>query len=193
VSYLTPIAVEGMRPSGDTDIRATLWLAVVPTERIAPSIVVVRGRKVLLDAELAALYGVRTKALVQAVKRNAGRFPADFVFRLTPDEATRLRSQSVTSKSRGGRRYLPYAFTEQGVAMLSSVLRSPRAIAVNIEIMRLFVKPRAVLASHAHLARKLDQLERRYDAQFKVVFEAIHALMVPLTPRTRRVGFHADR
>jgi len=119
---------------------------VVPAERIARSIVVVRGRKVLLDAELATLYGVRTKALVQAVKRNSGRFPADFLFGLTPDEATRLRSQSVTSKSRGGRRYLPYAFTEQGVAMLSSVLRSPRAIAANIEIMRVFVKLREVTA-----------------------------------------------
>jgi ORF6N domain-containing protein len=166
--------------------------AVVPTERIARAIVVVRGRKVLLDAELAALYGVRTKALVQAVKRNPGRFPADFIFRLTPDEATCLRSRSVTSNSRGGRRSLPYAFTEQGVAMLSSVLRSPRAIAVNIEIIRVFVKLREIMASHAQLARKLDELENRYDAQFKVVFDAIRALMVPPTPRTRRVGFRVE-
>ena len=181
-----------MRPSGDTDIRATGWGPVVPAERIARSIVVVRGRKVLLDAELATLYGVRTKALVQAVKRNSGRFPADFLFRLTPDEATRLRSQSVTSKSRGGRRYLPYAFTEQWVAMLSSVLRSPRAIAANIEIMRVFVKLREVTASHAHLARKLDELEKRYDAQFRVVFDAIRALTIPPAPRTRRVGFRTE-
>jgi hypothetical protein len=120
------------------------------------------------------------------------RHAPDFLFRLTPDEATRLRSQSVTSKSRGGRRYLPYAFTEQGVAMLSSVLRSPRAIAANIEIMRVFVKLREVTASHAHLARKLDELEKRYDAEFKVVFDAIRALTIPPAPRTRRVGFRTE-
>lgn len=146
----------------------------------------------LLDADLAVLYGVRTKALVQAIKRNADRFPADFTFQLTAEELTRLRSQSVTSKSRGGRRYFPHAFTEQGVAMLSSVLRSPRAIAVNIEIMRVFVKLREATASHARLARKLDGLEQRYDAQFKVVFDAIRALMSPPTVKARRVGFRSD-
>jgi hypothetical protein len=165
---------------------------VLPIERIAQSIVILRGRKVLLDADLAGLYGVRTKALVQAIKRNPDRFPEDFTFQLTAEELARLRSQSVTSKSRGGRRYLPHAFTEQGVAMLSSVLRSPRAIAVNIEIMRVFVKLRQAMASHARLARKLDELERRYDAQFKVVFDAIRALMNTSITRARRVGFHAD-
>jgi hypothetical protein len=163
---------------------------VVPAERIARSILILRGRKVLLDADLAALYGVRTKAVVQAVKRNPERFPDDFAFRLTGDEFARLRSQSVTSnEGRGGRRHAPHAFTEQGVAMLSSVLRSPRAIAVNIEIVRVFVKLRQVMASHANLARKLEDLERRYDAQFKVVFDAIRQLMLPSAPKARRAGF----
>jgi hypothetical protein len=167
-------------------------VCVVPDERIARSIVVLRGRKVLLDADLAALYGVPTKALIQAVKRNPDRFPEDFTFQLTGTEFDRLRSQSVTSKRRGGRRYLPHAFTEQGVAMLSSVLKSPRAIAVNIEIMRVFVKLREVMASHVHLARKLNELERRYDAQFRVVFDAIRQLMIPPRRKRRRVGFHSD-
>ena len=164
---------------------------MVPAKRIARSILVIRNRKVLLDADLAALYGVRTKALVQAVKRNPERFPEDFMFRLTSDEFDRLRSRTVTSKNRGGRRYPPYAFTEQGVSMLSSVLNSPRAIALNIEIMRIFVRVRQMTATRAHLARKLDELEKRYDAQFKVVFEAIRELMDPPAPRARRVGFRA--
>jgi hypothetical protein len=168
-----------------TPTRNTLaWMT--PSTRIAESILVIRGRKVLLDADLAALYHVPTKALVQAVKRNVDRFPADFMFRLTSAEAAYLRSQIVTSKSRGGRRSLPHAFTEQCVAMLSSVLRSARAIRVNIAIMRTF---RAVMGSHVDLARKLEDLERRYDAQFKQVFDAIRALMIPPTLRSRRVGF----
>jgi hypothetical protein len=172
---------------------------MVLEERITRAILLVRGRRVLLDADLAAMYGVETRALVQAVKRNAQRFPADFMLRLAPDETQNLRSQFVISslpsraapsKSHGGRRHPPYAFTEQGVAMLSSVLKSPRAIAVNIEIMRAFVRLRRLSASHAHLARRLDQLEMRYDGQFKVVFEAIRQLMTPPIPRSRRVGFH---
>jgi hypothetical protein len=162
---------------------------MIPRERMARSIVVVRGRKVLLDADLAALYGVRTKALVPAIKRNRERLPAEFTFQLTGEEAARLRSQPVTSKARRGRRCSPHAFTEQGVAMLSSSLRSPRAIAVNIEIMRVFVKLRNVMASHAQLARKLDELEQRYDAQFKVVFDAMRVLMAPPIAPARRVGF----
>jgi hypothetical protein len=129
---------------------------------------------VMLDADLAALYGVPTKALIQAVRRNRSRFPADFMLRLPIEEAPNLRSQIVTSSSSrgwGGRRYVPHAFTEQGVAMLSSVLRSPRAIAVNITIMRAFVRLRQMLRSHEALARKLDTLEKKYDAQFKVVFD----------------------
>jgi len=144
----------------------------------------------MLDADLAEPYEVGTKVLVQAVKRNLDRFPDDFMFQLTQDEYAILRSQSVTSSQWGGRRYPPYVFTEQGVAMLSSVLRSPRAIQVNIEIMRAFVRLRRVLASNAEMARKLDALEKKYDAQFKVVFDAIRQLMMPPQPKKRRLGFH---
>ncbi len=133
---------------------------IVPIERIAQTIILVRGEKVMLDADLAALYGVATRVLVQAVKRNVERFPADFMFQLNPEEFAHLRSQIVTSSVWGGRRYPPYAFTEQGVAMLSSVLRSNRAVRVNIEIMRAFVQLRRILATHAELAHKLEELER---------------------------------
>jgi hypothetical protein len=163
---------------------------LVPVERIERVILMVRGHKVMLDADLALLYGVATKVLVQAVKRNASRFPEDFMFQLKQDEFERLRSQIVTSKARGGRRYAPYAFTEQGVAMLSSVLRSERAVQVNIEIMRAFVKLRRLLATHEDLARKLAVLERKYDRQFRVVFDAIRELMTPPEPNPRRrIGF----
>jgi hypothetical protein len=154
-----------------------------------------REHKVMLDADLAALYGVEVKALNQAVKRNIERFPVDFMFQLDEDEAERLRSQTVTLKNGRGRhrKYLPYAFTEQGVAMLSSVLRSPRAVLVNIEIMRAFVKLRQMLQANADLAKKLGALENKYDAQFKVVFDAIRQLMTP--PRgtkKRRIGFASE-
>lgn len=166
--------------------------ALVPLERIEGLILLVRGQKVMLDADLAALYGVETKVLNQAVKRNIDRFPDDFMFRLSKEEFANLRSQIVTPKSWGGRRTPPYAFTEQGVAMLSSVLRSPRAVQVNIQIMRTFVKLRRILATHEHLARKLADLERKYDRQFKVVFDAIRELMTPPEPRQkRRIGFRA--
>jgi hypothetical protein len=152
-----------------------------------------RGLKVMPDEDLAQLYGVPTKALVQAVKRNPGRFPSDFVFTLTNQELADLRSQSVTSNherpGRGGRRTIPYAFTEQGVAMLSSVLRSERAIQVNVEIMRAFVRMRSLLAQNRELARRLDDLESRYDRQFKVVFDAIRELMAPPPAPKRRIGF----
>jgi hypothetical protein len=153
----------------------------------------VRGSRVMLDADLAALYEVEVKALNQAVKRNIERFPGDFMFQLTHEEAEFLRSQSVTLKSGRGqhRKYLPYAFTEQGVAMLSSVLRSQRAVQVNIEIMRAFVRLRRLLMSHADLAQKLAELEKRYDAQFRVVFDAIRQLMTPPAPPKRRTGFAA--
>ena len=154
-------------------------------------IFLIRGQKVMLDADLAELYGVPTKSLNLAVKRNAERFPKDFMFQLTDDEAAGLRFHFETSKSgRGGRRYRPYAFTEQGVAMLSSVLRSARAVQVNIAIMRTFVRLREMLLSHADLARKLAALENKYDAQFKVVFDAICELMQPPTPPRREIGFH---
>ncbi|HZM00839.1 MAG TPA: ORF6N domain-containing protein [Planctomycetota bacterium] len=135
-----------------------------------------RGERVLLDSDLAQLYGVTAKQLNQAMRRNPERFPPDFVFRLTPDEVAGSSSRSAIP-GWGGRRHLPYAFTEQGVAMLSSVLRSPRAVAVNIEVMRAFVRLRRWLSENRELARRLDELERRYDGQFKVVFDAIRALM----------------
>ena len=162
---------------------------LVPAERIEHAILVLRGQKVMLDSELAALYEVPVKALNQAVKRNLDRFPEDFMFRLNQEEATSLRSQSVTSKAgRGGRRTEPYAFTEQGVAMLSSVLHSQRAVHVNIEIMRAFVRLRQMLQQNTELARKLP-LERKYDGQFKMVFEAIRDLMTPAPKEKPRIGF----
>jgi len=165
---------------------------VIPAQRITQAILLIRGQKAMLDEALAALYGVDVKVLNQAVRRNAGRFPTDFMFQLTTAETALLRSQSVTLKAGRGqhRKYRPYAFTEQGVAMLSSVLRSKRAVRVNIEIMRAFVQLRRILSSHADLARKLAALEKKYDAQFKVVFEAIRELMAPPEPpKKRRIGF----
>ena len=146
----------------------------------------------MLDIDLAALYQVPTGALNRAVKRNASRFPNDFMFQLTPEEAEILKCQiGISSSGHGGRRRsLPYAFTEQGVAMLSSVLNSERAVAVNIGIMRAFVRLRQMLASNAELARKLAALENKYDRQFKVVFDAIRQLMSPPEPKRREIGFH---
>jgi hypothetical protein len=149
---------------------------IIPIERIERGIVVVRGHRVMLSPDLAKLYRVEPRSLVQAVKRNLERFPADFMFQLTKAEAKDLKSQFVTS-SWGGARANPYAFTEQGVAMLSSVLRSKRAVAVNVEIMRAFVRLRQLLASHADLAARLNELERKYDGKFALVFDAIRALM----------------
>jgi len=163
--------------------------ALVPPERIERSILLIHSHKVMLDADLAELYGVETKQLIQAVKRNIFRFPSDFMFQLNKKEFENLRSHFGTSSHWGGRRYQPYAFTEQGVAMLSSVLRSKCAVQVNIEIMRTFVRLRRILASHAELARKLDALEKKYDAQFKVVFDAIRELMRPPEPKRRPIGF----
>ncbi|MEE8364052.1 MAG: ORF6N domain-containing protein [Dehalococcoidia bacterium] len=134
---------------------------------------------------------METRVLVQAVGRNSERFPADFMFRLTREEFADLRSHSVISSSWGGRRYPPYAFTEQGVAMLSSVLRSPPAVQVNIEIMRAFVRIRQMIGAHEELARRLEELERKYDGQFRVVFEALRALMQPPDPPKRELGFRA--
>ena len=163
--------------------------SIVPFERIQNAILLIRGDKVMLDADLAALYGVETKVLVQAVKRNKHRFPPDFMFQLTRAEFEILRSQTVTSSQWGGRRYPPYAFTEQGVAMLSSVLNSRRAIRVNIEIMRAFVWLRQMLTSHAELARRIDELERRYDGQFRVVFQVIRELMAPPDRERKQIGY----
>ena len=168
---------------------------LIVSEDIEGMIYVIRGEKVMLDANLAKLYGVSTKVLMQSVKRNIDRFPIDFMFQLTIDEMHTLRSQFVTSKKKGkgGRRYLPYVFTEQGVAMLSSVLRSPRAVQMNIAIMRTFVKLRKILATHKELAHKLEALERqvgKHDEQIYVIFEAIKQLMAPSEKPKRRIGFH---
>ena len=174
--------------------------SLIPIERIERSILLIRGHKVMLDRDLAYLYGVTTKVLNQAVKRHADRFPEDFMFQLTMEEARiwweqvrafRLRSQIVTLKRGQHIKYRPYAFTEHGILMLSSVLNSKRAVQVNIEIMRTFVHLRKLLASHADLARKLDALEKKYDAQFKIVFDAIRQLMAPQEPERpkRRIGF----
>lgn len=165
--------------------------AVVPAH-VERRILLLRGERVMLDVDLAVLYEVETRVLLQAVKRNPERFPPDFMFQLTDDETALLRSQIVISSSaHGGRRYRPYAFTEQGVAMLSTVLRSERAVRVNVEIMRAFVRLRTMLAGNADLARKLIALEKKYDAQFKVVFDAIRELMAePPKPR-RRIGFRS--
>jgi hypothetical protein len=163
--------------------------SLIPVERIERSILLIRGHKVMLDTDLAALYGVETGQLVRAVKRNTSRFPHDFMFQLSKGEFENLRCHFGTSSQWGGRRYPPYAFTEQGVAMLSSLLQSRRAVQVNIEITRAFVRLRRMLASHAELARKLDTLERKYDAQFKVVFDAIRELMKPPESKKRPIRF----
>jgi len=164
---------------------------IMPVERIERAIYLIRGLKVMLDRDLAVLYGVETKRLKEQVRRNADRFPDDFAFVLDPQEFATLRSQFATSKSeaRGGTQYLPMAFTEQGVAMLSTVLRSKRAIDVNIAIMRTFVKLRQMLDSHAQLAQKLAELEAKYDGQFRVVFEALNELMAAPDPKRKPIGF----
>ena len=168
--------------------------AVAPDSRIARRILFVRGHKVMLDRDLAVLYGESTKRLNQQVQRNGERFPSDFMFQLTPEEVESLRLQIATSnKGRGGRRYLPFAFTEQGVAMLSGVLKSRRAVLVNVEIMRTFVRLRQILSSHAELARKLEELEKKYDSQFRVVFDAIRELMAPESAESRPGGFRPSR
>jgi ORF6N domain len=165
--------------------------AVIPRASIERRIYFVRGQKVMTDNDLAVLYRVPTKAFNQAVRRNMPRFPADFMFQLTSDECENLRSQTVTS-SWGGRRYLPFVFTEQGVAMLSSVLKSERAVQVNIAIMRAFVKLREVLATHKELTLRLGELENKFhkhDRQIQEVFDAIRAL---LAPPKRAIGFRVQ-
>ena len=165
---------------------------MISTEIIASKILEIRGKKVMFDKDLARLYGVVTKVLIQSVKRNMGRFPEDFMFQLTQEEFINLRSQFVTS-SWGGRRYLPYVFTEQGVAMLSSVLNSERAIKVNILIMRAFVKLRDILLTHKDLSEKLKALEIKYsdhDGKIRIIFEAIKQLLQPPVKEKPKIGFH---
>jgi hypothetical protein len=163
----------------------------VQTEHIERNILLIRGHRVMQDTDLAILYGVPTKRLNEQVRRNKKRFPSDFMFQLTPEEVERLRSQFVTLKPGRGqhRKYRPYVFTEQGVAMLSSVLHSERAIQVNIAIMRAFVQLREMIGSNKGLARRLNELEKKYDSQFRVVFEAIRELMTEPELKTKRIGF----
>ncbi len=163
--------------------------AFMPAVLIERKIYLIRGLKVMLSTDMAELYGVEPKVLVQAVKRNSERFPEDFMFQLTAEEFENLKSQFVTSSWGGIRRATPYAFTEQGVAMLSGALNSKRAVQVNIAIMRAFVKLREMIASNKELAKKLDELEKKYDMQFKIVFDAIRQLMAPPEPKEKKVGF----
>ncbi len=166
---------------------------VIPIERIAQRIRHLPGEKVLFDSDLAQLYGVTTGNLNKAVNRNRHRFPSDFMFQLTAEEAKRLIFQFGISKSRGGRRHMPYAFTEQGVAMLSSVLNSERAVKVNIAIMRAFVRLRQTLETNRELARNFSGLERRvgkHDEEIAAIIEAIRQLMAPAEKPRREIGFH---
>jgi hypothetical protein len=175
-------------------------LPSLPLDRIGDAILLVRGQRVMLDSTLAGLYGIETRALIQAVNRNLSRFPQDFCFRLTDEEGSALRSQTVMSNpGRGGRRTAPYAFTEQGVAMLSSVLRSPTAVAVNIEIMRTFVQIRRALADSRELADRFAALEHRlesrldgHDEVIAKILEAIRGLMSTERPARRPIGFVTD-
>lgn len=172
--------------------RARKRQSIILAQTVEGQIFALRHQRVMLSTHLAQLYEVEPRTLIQAVRRNIKRFPDDFIFQLTATEFEILKSQFVISSWGGLRRALPYAFTEQGVAMLSSVLRSDRAIQVNVEIMRAFVRLRRILASNADLQRKLLALEKKYDSQFKVVFDAIRRLMVPPEPKRRGIGFTAD-
>ena len=177
-------------PSKNLKSQIVTSSANIAAENVEQRILSIRGEKVMLSTDLAELYKVAPRVLMQAVKRNQERFPGDFMFQLTPAEFANLKSQIVIS-SWGGVRSAPYAFTEQGVAMLSSVLRSSRAVQVNIAIMRAFVKLRQILSSHRDLARRMEEMESKYDSQFKIVFDAIRQLMTtPVKPR-RRIGFNA--
>ena len=166
--------------------------SLVPIEVIEKKILLIDGKKVMLDSDLAALYGVETKMLLRAVKRNVERFPDDFMVQLTKEEFDNLKYHFGTSRW-GGRRYLPYAFTENGVAMLSSILNSPKAIQVNIQIMRTFAKLREMIASHKDLAKKLSELEKKYDGQFQIVFEAIRQLIEVEESPKRKIGYISER
>ena len=168
--------------------------SIVPAELIERKIYLIRNKKVMLDSDLAELYDVETKVLNQAVKRNIARFPEDFMFQLNKEEALELsRSQIVTLKRGQNIKYLPHVFTENGVAMLSSVLNSERAIQVNIQIMRTFTKIREMLSSHKDLRHKIEEMEKKYDSQFKIVFNAIKELMTPPEKQVRKIGFKIEK
>ena len=163
--------------------------SLVPAERIERMILVLRDHRVMLDSDLAEIYGVSTKRLNEQVKRNIERFPEDFMFQLTKEEFDNLRSQFATSKSWGGRRYPPHAFMEHGAVMLANVLNSETAIHASIQVVRVFVRLREMLVSNKELSKRLDELEKKYDSQFKAVFDAIRELMAPPEPKQRRIGF----
>jgi phage regulator Rha-like protein len=163
---------------------------LLPVERIQRKILFIRGQRVMLDSDLAELYGVETKRLNEQVRRNSNRFPPDFRFQLTPAEFENLRSQTATPSLHGGRRYLPFVFTEHGALMLANVLSSERAAQASVQVVRAFIRLRQLLASNAELARKLDALEQKYDRQFKVVFDTIRRMMAPPEPKRREIGFH---
>jgi hypothetical protein len=167
--------------------------SIAPIEIIEQKILLIRGQKVMLDSVLATLYGVTTKRLNEQVRRNLRRFPADFMYQLSKEEFESLRSHFATSSSWGGRRTRPYVFTEQGIAMLSSILNSDRAIDANIQIMRTFVKLREMIASHKDLARKLEELEKKYEGQFQIVFEAIRQLIAVEEKPKRKIGYIRER
>ena len=168
--------------------------SIVPAELIENKIYLIRNKKVMLDSDLAKLYDVETKALNQSVKRNIERFPEDFMFQLNKEEAAKVsRSQIVTLKRGYNIKYLPHAFTENGVAMLSSVLKSERAVQVNIQIMRTFTKIREMLISHKDLKHKIEEMEKKYDSQFKIVFNAIKELMSPPEKQVRKIGFKIEK
>ncbi len=164
--------------------------AIIAQKMIENKISLIRGKKVLIDRDMADLYGVETKTLNQTVKRNIERFPEDFMFQLTAEEAQSLRSQIVTLKPGKHLKYLPYAFSEHGILMLSSVLNSRKAILVNIEIMRTSTKLRTMLAEHVELRRKIDGMEKKYDYQFKMVFDTIKKLLNPPKKQKNQIGFH---
>lgn len=168
-------------------------MSFVPNEQIEKSILFIRGQRVMLDSDLARIYGVSTKRLNEQVSRNLDRFPKDFMFQLTEIEGQSLRSQIATSKiGRGGRRFLPYAFTEHGVVMLAGVLNSPVAVQSSVQVVRAFIYLRQVLSTHNDLVRKLNMLERKYDNQFKSVFEAIKKLMTTSESSSRRIGLKSN-
>jgi hypothetical protein len=181
------------RQARDVKKKRSRRMALIPVERIERTIVRLRGHNVMLDADLAAVYGVTTRRFNEQVRRNAGRFPGDFMFQLTDAEYADLRSQFAISSStaHGGRRYVPFAFTEHGAIMAASVLNSTRAVQVSIRVVRAFVGLREMLRSHAVLAKKLGVLERKYDGQFAVAFQAIRALMTPSMASQKRIGFRA--
>jgi len=179
----------GLGNGGKTMPKKINLKILIPQEMIRNKILLIRGKKVMLDRDLAELYGVQTKYLTRQVRRNKDRFPSDFLLILTRQELTNLRCQFGTS-SWGGLRYHPYAFTEHGILMLSSVLNSKRAIQVNIQIMRMFTRLREMLTSHKELKQKIEEMEKKYDHQFKVVFDAIKKLIEPPQKPKKRIGFH---